>query len=106
MCRFSEIPFTVIPAIWAEVGHWSAPSRLVHGTRPFGHVHKKSRGRPAGIKYGEAIPARLELATRGGAGRMGQISRGFPLRSHPPACRDRAEGEGEMIAAEGFSRVH
>jgi hypothetical protein len=26
-------------------------------------VHKKSRGRPAGIKYGETIPARLELAT-------------------------------------------
>ena len=26
-------------------------------------VHKKSRGRPAGIKYGETIPARLEPAT-------------------------------------------
>jgi hypothetical protein len=26
-------------------------------------VHKKSRGRPTGIKYGETIPARLELAT-------------------------------------------
>ena len=26
-------------------------------------VHKKSRGRPAGTKYGETIPARLEPAT-------------------------------------------
>jgi hypothetical protein len=26
-------------------------------------VHKKSRGRPTGIKYGETIPARLEPAT-------------------------------------------
>lgn len=26
-------------------------------------VHKKSRGRPAGIKYGETIPARFEPAT-------------------------------------------
>ena len=26
-------------------------------------VHKKSRGRPAGTKYSETIPARLEPAT-------------------------------------------
>jgi hypothetical protein len=26
-------------------------------------VHKKSRGRPAGTKYSETIPARLEHAT-------------------------------------------
>jgi hypothetical protein len=26
-------------------------------------VHKKSRGRPAGIKFGETIPARFEPAT-------------------------------------------
>jgi hypothetical protein len=26
-------------------------------------VHKKSRGRPAGVKFGETIPARFELAT-------------------------------------------
>jgi hypothetical protein len=26
-------------------------------------VHKKSRGRPAGVKYGETIPARFETAT-------------------------------------------
>ena len=26
-------------------------------------VHKKSRGRPAGVKFGETIPARFEPAT-------------------------------------------
>jgi hypothetical protein len=26
-------------------------------------VHKKSRGRPSGVKYSETIPARLEPAT-------------------------------------------
>jgi hypothetical protein len=26
-------------------------------------VHKKSRGRPAGIKFGETVPARFEPAT-------------------------------------------
>jgi hypothetical protein len=26
-------------------------------------VHKKSRGRPAGVKYGEAIPVRFEPET-------------------------------------------
>jgi hypothetical protein len=26
-------------------------------------VHKKSRGRPAGVKYGETVPARFETAT-------------------------------------------
>jgi hypothetical protein len=26
-------------------------------------VHKKSRGRPAGVKYGETIPARFEPGT-------------------------------------------
>ena len=54
-------------------------------------VHKKSMGRPPGIKYSGTIPARFETATMEALDALGEEQRSIPLRSHPPPGRAGAE---------------